>query len=158
MDIHLLHTTLLCHIQHAENMLEVAVHAAGGHEPHHMQGPVIGNCVIQAFHIGGIFEEITVVNFLRHLRQNLEDDTACADVGVTDFGVAHLAFGKTHVKPGGDQLRVGIFGKQTVQIGLVCRGDGIARCSRGNAVTVQNNKNSFIRHRWPLKWITDLLL
>ena len=142
-DIDLLHAPLLGHIQDAEDVGDVAVHAAVGKQAHDVQGLAIGLGVLDGLDIDLVFKELAGLDLLGDLRQDLEHHAAGADVGVTHLGVAHLALRQTHVKAGSLQLGAGVLGKELVQIGLLGLGNGVACGGGRNAETVKNDKNGF---------------
>ena len=143
-DIDLLQAALLRHIKNAEDVLEVAVHAAGGEQTQDMQGFAILLGVVHGLDVDRVLEELAGLDLLGDLGQNLEHDAAGADVGVADLGVAHLAFGQTHVQTGGLQQGVGVLGKELIQVGFLRLGDGVARSGGGDAVAVHDDKDSFL--------------
>ena len=110
-DIYLLHAPLLCHIQDAEDMAQVAVDSAGGHEAQDVQGLALGLGVLHGLDVNRVLEELAVFNLLAHLGQDLEHNTACADIGMSHLGVAHLALRQTHIQSGGGELAAGVLGK-----------------------------------------------
>ena len=99
------------------------------------------------FEIDGVLKELSFLDLFGNLREDLEHNTAGADIGMSDFGVPHLAGRKTDIQAGGLKLGVGIFGKKRVQIGFFCLGNGIARCGRGNAVAIHNDQNRAVLNR-----------
>ena len=131
----------LGHIQHREDVGQVAMHAAVGQKPEDMQRLSVRLRVMDRLQINGVFKELPFLDLLGDLREDLEHDAAGADVGMADLGVAHLAGGKADIQTGGLKLGMGIPGKEPVQIGLLRLGDGIARCGRGNAVAVHDDEN-----------------
>ena len=137
---------LLCHVEHGEDVGQVAVDAAVGHEAHDMQGVAAGLGVLDGLEVHGVLEELAVFDLLGHLGQDLEHDAARAHVGVADLGVAHLALGQAHVKAGGLEDGVGIFGKKFIEIGGVGNIDGVAAGGRRQSIAVHDNQDCFLAH------------
>ena len=88
----------LGHLQDGKDVGDVAVDAAVGQQPHHMEGGAVLSAVVHGLQIGGVFEEVAVGDGLGDAGQVLEDHAARADVGVAHLAVAHLAVGQAHVQ------------------------------------------------------------
>ncbi len=146
MDVDLLHAVLLCHIQHGEDMGQVAVDAAVGHEAHDVQSAAACFRVLNGLEVDRVPEEFAVLDLLGHLGQDLEYDAARAHIGVTDLGVAHLPLGETHVEAGGLEHGVGILGKESVKIGGIGDIDGVSLRGSGQPVAVHDDKDCFFAH------------
>ena len=149
-DIDLLNAVLLGHIEHGENMGQVAVDAAVGQEAHDVQGMAAGLGIFNGLEVDGVLEELAVLDLLGHLGQDLEHDAARAHVGVADLGVAHLPLGQAHVEAGGLEAGVGIFGKEFIEIGGVGNIDGVAAGGRRQSVAVHDNQDCFFAHVYKL--------
>ena len=147
MDEDLLHAALLRHIEDAEDVDKVAVHAAVGHEAHDVQGLAVCLRVLHGLDVDLVPEELAVLDLAGHLGQDLEDNAARADVGVTDLGVAHLALGQADVQPGGLQRRMGPAVKEPVQIRGVGDVDGVALGGSRQAEAVHDDKNCLFAHK-----------
>ena len=145
-DVDLFQAARLGHVEDAEDVLDVAVHAAAGEQAHDVQGLAVCFGVFHGLDIDLVFKELSGFDLLAHLGQDLEHDAAGTDVGVADLGVAHLALRQADVKAGGLQLGVGIFGKELVQVGLLRLRDRIARGGRGDTEAVQDHENCFFVH------------
>ncbi len=74
----------------------VAVDPAVRQKAHDVQGLPAGHGAVHRAGQGGVFIEAAVFHGFRDAGQLLVDDAAGADVGVPDFGVAHLPFGQAH--------------------------------------------------------------
>ena len=132
---------LFGHIQHRKDVIDVAVHTAAGEQSHDMYGFSVLLCRAKCVDIGFILEEVSFLDLFRDLGKILEHYTACADIGVPDFRIAHLSVGKSNIQAGGRQLAFGILLEQSVQIrglGLI---DGVSVAIRRQAKTVHNYKN-----------------
>src|SRR5689334_21313808 len=64
---------------------------------------------------------------------------------MADFTVAHLAFGKTDVRPGSVDERVGEFLQQFVIGGLSRQGDGVALCFCAVTPPIKHSKHNWFR-------------
>ena len=146
-DEDLLHAALLGHVEDAEDVDEVAVHAAVGHEAHDVQGLAVCLRVLHGLDVDLVLEELAVLDLAGHLGQDLEDDAARADVGVTDLGVAHLPGRQADVQPGGLQRRMGPAVKEPVQIRGVGDVDGVALGGSRQAEAVHDDKNCLFAHK-----------
>ncbi len=127
-------------------MGQVAVHAAVGHEAHDVQGFAVCLGVLHGLDVDRVLEELAVLDLLGHLGQDLEDHAARAHIGVADLGVAHLPLGQAHVKAGGLERGVGIFGKEAVEVRGIGDIDGVALGGDGQSVAVHDDKDCFLAH------------
>ena len=125
-DIDLLNAALLCHIERRKDVVQVAVHAAGGEKPHNMQRVAAVLGVVHGLDIHGVFEELAVLDLLTYLGQDLEHDAAGADIRVSDLGVTHLTLGQTYGKTAGLKAGAGVGAEELIQIRLACGRDGVA--------------------------------
>ena len=146
MDIDLLTAQLMGHLHGGLHVLNVRVDAAVAGQPHDVDGLTGLFCGGHGLHIGGILEEITVVNGFGDLGQILKHDPARADVGVADFTVAHLSGGQTYVQPGGGQAGTGVLREELVQHGGFGGVDCVAHVAGAQAETVHNNQNGRCFH------------
>ena len=81
-------------------MFKVAVNAAIGKKTEDMEGGIIFFAV---FHCGTkcfVFEKASVTDCIGDSHKGLINNSSCADVGVANFGVAHLTVRKSDVKSG----------------------------------------------------------
>ena len=143
MDIDLFQSAGLGHVKDAEDVIEVAVNAAGGQQTHDVQRLAVVPGVVHGLDVDRVFKELAGLNLLGDLGQDLEHDAAGADVGVTDLGVAHLTLGQTYVQTAGLELGAGVFGKELVEIGLPGGGNRVAGCGRGETIAVHDDENGF---------------
>ena len=146
MDIDLLNAALLSHIERRKDVVQVAVHAAGGEKPHDVQRVAAVLGIVHSLDIHGVLEELAVLDLLAYLGQDLEHDAARADVRVSDLGVAHLSLRQADLKAACLELGVGILAEQFIQIRLFGGGNGVARSGRSDAVAVKDYKNCFFAH------------
>ena len=126
MDVHVLGPQGLGHIQQAEQVVLVAVDAAGAHQAHKVDGLAMVDGGLHVAHQHLIFLHLAVLNGLGDQGQLLVDDAARADVGVADFRVAHLAVGQTHAHARCANGDVGAGREQMVDIGGLGGDDGVA--------------------------------
>ena len=95
-------------------MSQVAVNTAVREEAKNMQGFSVMFGIVDGLEIHRVLKKLSFINLLSDLRENLEHNTACSDVGVTDFGVAHLSCRETDIQARSLQLCIGIFCEQCV--------------------------------------------
>ena len=91
---------LLCHFQHTEPVVSVAVDAAGTHQTHQVDGLARVDGSLHVLDEDGVLEHLTVPDGLGDEGQLLVDDTARAHVGVAHLRVAHLAVGQAYSHAG----------------------------------------------------------
>ena len=133
-DIDLIQTTALCHVQSRKNVAYMTVHTAVGQQSHDVQRLTVLLCCIHGAYIRRVFKEFTVLYGLRYLRQILR---------VADLGVAHLPLRQSHIKAGGGKLRVRILGKEHVEIGRFRNGYCIVLRGGCNSEAVHYNQYRF---------------
>ena len=80
----------LCKLEHAEEMIVMAVHAARRNKSHDVQGTAALLHAAYNREQRLVLEEVAVLDVARDARELLIDDAPRADVCVTDLGVAHL--------------------------------------------------------------------
>ena len=93
-DEHARHAALLRQLDDRVQVRLMAVDAAVREQADQVQRVRVALAAIDGFEQLRPREEITVANALVDARQVLIDDASGAEVGVADFGVAHLAFGQ----------------------------------------------------------------
>ena len=119
------HTLALGQLEHRENVLFVAVHAAGRKQSHHMQRAVARRYRVAGFAEFAIFEKRTIRNRRVDAGQILIDDAASADVHVPDFGVAHLSIRQADKLALGVHQRVWAVGEQAPPVRRIRLGDRV---------------------------------
>ena len=117
----------------------MAVNTAVRQQTHQMQGRVmlfaVGNCFLQ-FRNGG---KTAFFHSLGDTGQFLIHDAACADVGVTNFRVAHLTSWQANIHAGSLDLGVRIACHQFINVWGICGIDGIAHNAVVDAEAIQNH-------------------
>ena len=103
----------------------MAVDAAVGEQAHQVQGAVICERLVHRRDDRLVVLELVVVDGLGDSGQLLIDDSACADVGVTDLAVAHLTVGETDVHARRADLGQRVFLEESVEIRRVRRENGV---------------------------------
>ena len=126
MDVHVFGAQGLGHIQQAEQVLLMAVDAAGAHQAHEVDGLARVDGRLHVADQDGVLLHLTVLDGLGDQGQLLVDDAARADVGVAYLRVAHLAVGQAHAHPRRTDGDMGAGGEQVVDIGGLGGGDGVA--------------------------------
>ena len=117
MYIDFLDVVLLRHFEQRIEMVLMAVYAARRNEAHKVQGTALFLHAVYDFQQGFVLEEVAVLDVAGDAGQLLIDDAAGTDVGVTNFGVAHLTIRQADVFAGSLQLAGLVFGKKSVEYG-----------------------------------------
>ena len=125
-EIDPLQTLFLGQAQQGPQVLDVGVDTAVGQQTDEVQGRSLFQTAVHGVEVGAVAEEGAVLNGTGDPGQVLKHHPAGADVGVAHLAVAHLPLGQTHIQTGGGQSGVGIFGKELVQTGSLCRCNGVA--------------------------------
>ena len=146
--VDLLRAQMLGQIEQAEQVVDVAVHAARAEQTHQVNGlaRVDGRAHVAHQHV--VFLHRAIHDGLGNQRQLLIDDAARAHVGVADLAVAHLPFRQADRHAGGLNRGIGIGFKQTVEVRPLGRRNRIAeRLLRHPAEAVHDAKqNRFLCH------------
>ena len=135
-DIYLGQPALFGKLQQTEQMFDVAVNAAVRQQSHQMQGRVVFAAVFNRTGQRLVGKKLAVLDGFGDAGQLLINNSARADVGVSNLGVAHLPIGKSDVQTGSTQLGVWVGGKISVQIRLFSSMNGVAVISRVDAESV----------------------
>ena len=148
-QVDVLGTHVLGHFQHAEPVVSVAVHAAGAHQAHQMDGLAGVDGSLHVLDQNRVLEHLTVLDGLGDQGQLLVHDTAVTHVGVTDLGVAHLAVGQAHSHAGSLNGGHGVFCHQSIQMGGLGGHHGVAKgLVRHPAEAIHDaQKNRFLCHK-----------
>ena len=147
MDVDLRGAQVLGQVEQAEEVLDVAVHAAGALQAHEVNRLARVDGLLHVANEHVVLLHGAVEDGLGDQGQLLIDDAARADVGVADLAVAHLAVGQADRHAGGVDERVRAAGKQRVKVRLVGHGDGVALGGLRHAVAVHDAKqNGFLGH------------
>ena len=112
-------------LEHGKEMIVVTVHAARGDQPHDVQRAAV---LLDPAHDGEqrlILEEVAVLDITRNACELLIDDTPCADIRMSDLGVAHLPVRQTDVLTRCLDFRMLELLHQAVEYRRLCHGDGI---------------------------------
>ena len=97
-DVDPLKATVLCHFHQGKEVVDMGVNAAVAEQAHEVKGRALFLAGIHGVNIGGILEEIPVINGFADPGQVLKHHPACADVGVAHLAVAHLTCGQAHIQ------------------------------------------------------------
>ena len=148
-QVDFLSAQMLCHFQHAEPVVGMAVHAAGAHQTHQMDGlaGLDGSLHVLDQHM--VLEHLAVADGLGDEGELLVHDAACAHVGVADLGVAHLAIGQADSHAGSINGGHGVLFHQSIQMGGLGSHNGIAEgLVRHPAEAIHDaQKNRFLCHK-----------
>ena len=149
-QVDVLRTHVLGHLQHAEPVVGMAVDAAGADQTHQVDSLARVDGSLHVLDQHGVLEHLAVLDGLGDEGQLLVDDTARAHVGVADLRVAHLAVGQADSHAAGLDGGHGVIGKDLVQIRLARGGHGVAvGLVRRPAEAVHDAEhNRFFRHKF----------
>ena len=149
-QVDVLRTHVLGHLQHAVPVVGVAVDAAGADQTHQVDSLARVDGSLHVLDQHGVLEHLAVLDGLGDEGQLLVDDTACAHVGVAALRVAHLAVGQADSQAAGLDGGHGVIGKDLVQIRLVRGSHGVAvGLVRRPAEAVHDAEhNRFFRHKF----------
>ena len=117
---------MFCHFQHAEPVVCVAVHTAGAHQTHQMDGLAGIDGSLHVLDQNRVLEHLTVLDGLGDQGQLLVHDAASAHVGVANLGVAHLAVGQADGHTGSVDGGHGVLFHQSIEVGFLCGDHGVA--------------------------------
>ena len=78
------------------------MHPAVGNHPHEMRRATAGLEFGSKVQNGRVLEESFVLNRQINLPQIHSHHPACSNIGMANFGIAHLSAGQTGVRPMGD--------------------------------------------------------
>ena len=138
-NIYLCETLCLRELKDSVKVSDVAVNAARGHKSHQVETRVVLERLVHSVDDSLVLAELAVVDSLCDSGELLINNSARADVGVTDLAVAHLTVGETYVKTRSADLREGVLAEENVKIGSVCGGNGVS-LGGSNAEAVQYHK------------------
>lgn len=151
-DVDLGHANLLGHLEQAEQVVDVRVDTAVRDQTEQMQAAVALLCAGEALDDVVDLVELALLDGLVDAHNVLPDDTAGANVQVTDLAVAHEAFGETDGERRGLELSVALgdlaalFG-ELVHPGSVGIEDGVALVGRilaGDTPSVNADEDCFL--------------
>ena len=148
-QVDFLSAQMLCHLQHAKPVVGMAVHAAGAHQTHQVDGLAGLDGGLHVLDQHRVLEHLAVVDGLGDEGQLLVHDAACAHVGVADLGVAHLTIGQTDSHAGSINGGHGILCHQSIQMGGLGSHNGVTEgLVRHPAEAIHDaQKNRFLCHK-----------
>ena len=111
--------------QHGENVVFVAVYAAGGEQAEYMQRLAAVAGTVNGIGQGEIVEKRSSANGAADAGKFLIDDAARAQAHVSHFGVAHLSARQAHCRFRGVNQCIGIGCPQLIPGRGVGAGDGV---------------------------------
>jgi hypothetical protein len=125
----------------------IRMHAAVREQAKEMQLATTGAGVLHSIEQHGMLEEFAVLDHQLNASGVHVNDAPGTNVEVTDFAVAHLAFGKSDVWPAGLNQRVGILAKEAVVRWLARECDCVGFGFGAVTPAVENRKNERFRTR-----------
>ena len=141
MHRHFGQTFALRHVEQAEEVRDVAVHAAVADQTEQVQARIVREHMVHRLVQLRIFKEGTVFDRICDQRQILIDDAAGTDIEVADFAVAHLSLRQADSLAAAQQLGIGIRCEEVVKVRLFRDGDRIAGTCRRLAEAIQNHQH-----------------
>lgn len=117
----------------------MAVYATWRHKTHYVNSLTSSVCSIDSFAKSFVREEVTISDRLGDTGKVLINNATCADIGVTNLRVTHLAIRQTYVLTRSLQLRVRIGCYQGIPIRSRCASDYIVFAFVTNSPTITDN-------------------
>ena len=125
---------------HGEDMVLVAVYAAGGQKAEEVHRAPRGLRGIHGAHERRVLRQGAGGSVLINAREFLEDDPARPEVHVPHFRIAHLPFREPYGEPRAVDEPVRRFGPEPIPGGGLGEGNGIVGTRRCVAKAVENNE------------------
>src|SRR5258705_10218839 len=121
----------------------MGMYAAIGNKSEEVEAAASAARVLHGGEQHRVGEKLPILDHQFDTRAIHMDDSAGADIEVSDFTVAHLTVRQPNVFPAGMDKRVGIFAEQTIVGGLARQRDGIG--FRLGAITpaVENDEDQW---------------
>ena len=139
MNINVLKTVLLAHLDKSIKMCIVAVNAAVGEQTPDMEVGVVLLAVLDSAEELFVLKEDAVLDILCDESEVLVDDTAGTDVHVTYLGVTHLSVRKSYSKSGSISELIRALCHQLIHNGCVSHLDGVTLFLLRDAVAVEDH-------------------
>ena len=136
-------TSALCHIERRKYVVNVAVNAAVGQKSEDVQRLAAALCIVHRLDVGGIFKEAAVLYRIAYAGQILKNDSAGADVRMSDLGVAHLPLRQSDRHSGSGKRRIRVLRKYRIEPRRCGSAYRIAVGRRSNAEAVHYHKYGF---------------
>ena len=115
MNVNFLNAFILSKFQKSVKVVCVTVNAAGTQQAEKMKCAATCYNFISYADKCGIREKFSVANCLCNFSKRLINNSACADIHMPDFRIAHLSVGKSYKFSGRLQFRVGIFFRKFIK-------------------------------------------
>ena len=148
-QVDFLRAQMLCHLQHAEPVVGMAVHAAGAHQTHQVDGLTGLDSSLHVLDQHRVLEHLAIVDGLGDKGQLLVHDAARAHVGVADLRVTHLTIGQADSHAGSINGGHGVLCHQSIQMRGLGSHHGVAEgLVRHPAEAIHDaQKNRFLCHK-----------
>src|SRR3972149_5332194 len=114
MDVHLLNTFPLCHINQGKEMVDMTMHPSVRQEPHQMEPPGCLSCLLHALEEDRVSLKVTILDGLINPGQVLIHNTPCPYIEVPDLRIPHLPFRQSYGFPVGIECCVRIFTQEGI--------------------------------------------
>ena len=146
-DENTIYTVLFRHLQQRVEMSLLRMDATVGEQAEKVQSAFAYTCMLHRREQHRMREEFSVLDHLIDAGDVHVNDATGADVEMSDFAVAHLAFGQADKRAAGVNQRVGIFAQQAVINRLARKGDGIGFGFGAVTPAVEDDENEWFRTR-----------
>ena len=148
-QVDVLRTHVLGHLQHAVPVVGMAVDAAGADQTHQVDGLARVDGSLHVLDQHGVLEHLAVLDGLGDEGQLLVDDAAGTHIGMTHLRVAHLAVGQAHSHAGSVDGGHRIFCHQRVKERLLGCNHGVAVGLVGGPAKAVHDaeQNRFLGHK-----------
>ncbi len=127
-------------------VVDVRVHAAVADEADEVDGFIIGFGIIDGCQQRFVVVQFAFAHGFIDACQFLPHDAAGADIEVTHFRVAHLAFGQAHVFAVRDEGTVRVLLHQTVEKGRICLIYSVCAVFWTESPAVEDEEKCFLCH------------
>ena len=129
-----------CHANHGEQVVLMAVHAAGRQQAEQVQGTARRRSGQTGFAQGRIGLETAIQDVFVDPGQLLIHHAAGAEIHMPDFGVAHLPFGQADLHSAGVDQGVRTLGPHPSPVRHFGQGDGIVFACFAISPAIQNQQ------------------
>ncbi len=146
MHVSFRHSLLLSQLQQSQQMLKMAMHAAVGKQAQQVQAASFGLSRLTGSQQLRILSKIPVGYGLINGRQILVNHSACANIQMPHFGIAHQPRRQAHRQTTSRQLSMRAALPERVKIRQLSQRKRIARQASFQAPAIQNAKHNRFLH------------
>ena len=127
-------------LEQRQAVADVGVHAAVGHEAHHMQGGLTRGDLAAGLDEHLVLKDLASLDGMVQAHELLHDHTSRSDVEMTDLGVAHLTRRQADGLAGSLDGRPGALGHEGVEVGRGGEAHGVRLAGRGPSQAVHDDE------------------